>query len=98
MGNNICKTKCGYYRKDVDRCSLGKARPEDEKARIQMKLLFGSSYICTKEFPDDEIEQLTIEAFDGVIVCKTCGGHMEPDAERCPDCDRENPLMAMGLI
>jgi len=43
----------------------------------------------------DLLEQATN---DSLIYCPECSEAMEADCEVCPDCGKENPLIAMGLI
>ena len=43
------------------------------------------------------MEDLLMEALDGIITCKKCGNSIEPDCEKC-SCGWKNPLVSMGFI
>ena len=47
----------------------------------------------------DELETLLEDAvFEGIIECPDCGEHLEPDAPKCWECGKPNPLIIMGMI
>ena len=53
-----------------------------------------------KKLTYSEIEEMMQNAvFDSVVQCPYCQyGNLESDYKQCPECNKKNPLMAMGLI
>lgn len=44
-----------------------------------------------------DMEELMLEALDGVIYCRECGNGIEPDCPACY-CGWKNPIMEAGYI
>jgi len=44
-------------------------------------------------------EMLEDAVFSGVVYCPFCEhGHLEADYDKCPECNKENPLRRGGYI
>lgn len=54
--------------------------------------------MSTVQLDDDVLELATALSCEDNVVCQECGATMDPHDSKCSECEKINPLAALGLI